>query len=68
MAGVTALVNIKVNKSGCLVSNDVLHETKRKVRKRKKEVDEGIWNWGDLEISSLFKKIKGKTWWEEEDT
>ena len=68
MAGATALVNIKVNKSGCLVLNDVLHETKQKVRKRKKEVDEGIWNWNELEISSLFKKIKGKTWWEKEDT
>ena len=68
MAGATALVNIKVNKSECLVSNDVLHETKRKVRKRKKEVDEGIWKWNELEISSLFKKIKGKIWWEEEDT
>ena len=68
MAGATALVNIKVNKSGCLVLNDVLHETKRKVRKRKKEVDEGIWNWSELEISSLFKKIKRKTWWEKDDT
>ena len=68
MAGVTALVNIKVNKSGCLVLNDVLHETKRKVRKRKKEGDEGVWDWSDLEISSLFKKRKGKTCWEKEDT
>ena len=60
MAGETALVNIKVNKSGCLVSNDVLHETKLKREKegnlvsndflyetklkRKKEGNEGIWN------------------------
>ena len=58
MAGVTALVNIKVNKSGCLVSNDVLHETKLKISKGKKKESEGIWDWNDLGIPDLFKKRK----------